>query len=75
MYPSTSSEFKSVTDTNGTNATSSTACHILQGAASGSSRQRTSTIANLTTKHSPGSSSVSEGAIKVLKYCTISKAF
>ena len=73
MYPSTSSEFKSVTDTNGTNATSSTACHILQGAASGSSRQRTSTIANLTTK--PGSSSVSEGATKVLNYCTNSKAF
>jgi hypothetical protein len=60
MYPSTSSEFKSVT---GINATSSRARHTLQGAASGSSRQRASSSANLTTEHSP----VSEGAIKLLK--------
>jgi len=72
MYPSTSSEFKSGT---GTNATSNRDHHTLQGAASGSSRQRTFKSAKLTTEHSPGSSSVSEGAIKLLKYCSSSKAF
>jgi hypothetical protein len=72
MYPSTSSEFKSVT---GTNGTSSTARHTMQDAASGSSRHRAPSSANLTTEHSPDSSSVSEGAIKLLKYCTSSKAF
>jgi len=39
MYPLTSSEFRSVTGTNGTNATSNRACHTLQGAASGSSKE------------------------------------
>lgn len=72
MYPSTSSEFKSVTSTN---ATSNRNRHTLQGAASGSSRQRTFKSAKPTTEHSPGSSSVSEGAITLLKYCTSFKAY
>lgn len=57
MYPSTSKEFKSVT---GTGATSNRVSHLLKGAASGSNKQRTSRSVNLTTEHSPGSSSVSE---------------
>jgi len=69
MYPSKSSESRSVT---GTNATSDRDRHKLQGAASGSSRQRTFKSAKLT-EHSPGSSSMSEGAITLLKYCTSSK--
>ena len=72
MYPSTSSEFKSVTSTN---ATSNRDRHTLQGAASGSSRQRTFKSAKPTTERSPGSSSMLEGAIKLLKYCTSCKAF
>jgi len=70
MYPSTSSEFKIVT---GTNATGSRDRHTLQHAASGSSRQRIFKSTKPTTEHSPGSSSVSEGAIKLLKYCASSK--
>jgi hypothetical protein len=72
MYPSTSGESRSVT---GTNATSNRGRHTLQGAASGSSRQRTFKSAKPTTELSPGSSSMSEGAIKLLKYCTSSKVF
>jgi hypothetical protein len=67
MYASTSNEFKSVT---GTDTTNNRVSHTLQG----SSSQRTSRTANLTTEHSLGNSSVSEGTIKLQKCCASSKA-